>query len=297
MTNKFKILLFLLILTLGITSCVDQSGPQAEREIKPTGEYNKIVATSMAVTDICDKLELDLVGVPSSNISTVPKRYEGIQKVGMAMTPDMEIIKGLDPDMVLSPVSLISDLLPKYENLKLKYGFLNLNNVDGMYKSIEDMGKLFGKEEQANQLLKEYKEFMEPYQKRIEGKSKPKVLLLMGLPGSYIVATPNSYVGDLVRLAGGENVYSDSDQQFININVEDMLEKDPDIILRTAHALPEDVMEMFAKEFEQNDTWKHFRAVKEGKVKDLNYDRFGMSAKFNYTEALKDLEEIFNENR
>ena len=30
--------------------------------------------------------------------------------------------------------------------------------------------------------------------------------LLMGLPGSYIIATENSYVGSLVALAGGENV-------------------------------------------------------------------------------------------
>lgn len=74
-----------------------------------------------------------------------------------------------------------------------------------------------------------------------------------------------------------------------------MLQKDPDIILRTAHALPDQVMEMFKKDFATNDIWKHFRAVKEGKVYDLSYKRFGMSAKFNYKEALDDLEEIFYE--
>ena len=35
-------------------------------------------------------------------------------------------------------------------------------------------------------------------------KSCPKVMILMGLPGSYVIATNNSYVGSLVEMAGGE---------------------------------------------------------------------------------------------
>ena len=112
----------------------------------------------------------------------------------------------------------------------------------------------------------------------------------MGLPGSYIVATENSYAGSLVALAGGQNVYAGSDQEFLNVNTEDMQARDPDIILRTAHALPDQVMQMFADEFAANDVWKHFRAVKEGRVYDLPYDQFGMSATFNYPDALQTLQ-------
>ena len=74
-----------------------------------------------------------------------------------------------------------------------------------------------------------------------------------------------------------------------------MLQKDPDIILRCAHALPDEVMKMFEKDFAENDIWKHFRAVKNEEVHDLSYKRFGMSAKFNYKEALDDLEAILYE--
>ena len=42
--------------------------------------------------------------------------------------------------------------------------------------------------------------------KKIENKKKPKVLILMGLPGSYMAASEKSYVGNLVKLAGGENI-------------------------------------------------------------------------------------------
>lgn len=285
---KIKKLLAMLLALLILTSCVDQ-----KQSTKTHGGQLRIAATSMATVYIMEKLNIDLVAVPDSNIDKMPERYKDVPKVGMAMTPDIEKLKQLNPDYVFSPVSLISDLLPKYKAANLDYGFLNLNNIDGMYKSIEDLGDLLDRKKEAKALIEDYKEFIEDYKAKHRDKKAPKVLVLMGLPGSYVVATENSYAGSLIKLAGAENVYEGTDQQFITINTEDMLQKDPDMILRTAHALPDDVMEMFKKDFAENDIWKHFRAVKENKVYDLDYKKFGMSAKFNYKEALNDLEELF----
>lgn len=285
---KIKKIIAAALALLTLTACVNQKQSTKEHE----GEL-RIAATSMATVYIMEKLNIDLVAVPDSDIDKMPERYKDVPKVGMAMTPDIEKLKQLNPDYVFSPVSLISDLLPKYKAANLDYGFLNLNNIDGMYKSIEDLGNLLDRKKEAKELIDDYKTFIEDYKEKHRDKKAPKVLVLMGLPGSYVVATENSYAGSLIKLAGAENVYEGTDQQFITINTEDMLKKDPDMILRTAHALPDDVMEMFKKDFAENDIWKHFRAVKENKVYDLDYKKFGMSAKFNYKEALNDLEELF----
>ena len=286
--NRIKKILAILLASLLLTSCVSQkSGKKANN-----GEL-RIAATSMATVYIMEKLNVDLVAVPNSEIDPMPERYKDVPKVGMAMTPDIEKLKQINPDYVFSPVSLISDLLPKYKAADLDYGFLNLNNTDGMYKSIEDLGKLLNRKKEAKDLIDDYKKFIDDYKEKHKDKKAPRVLILMGLPGSYVVATENSYAGSLVKLAGAENVYEGTDQQFITINTEDMLKKDPDMILRTAHALPDQVMAMFKKDFAENDIWKHFRAVKEGRVYDLDYKKFGMSAKFNYKEALNDLDKLF----
>ena len=285
--KKTKISTLLLAILL-LTGCVNQ-----KTEGKKTGGNLRIAATSMATVYIMEKLNIDLVAVPDSEIDKMPERYKDVPKVGMAMTPDIEKLKQINPDYVFSPVSLISDLLPKYKAANLDYGFLNLSNIDGMYKSIEDLGNLLDRRKEAKALIDDYKKFINDYKEKHKDKKAPKVLILMGLPGSYVVATENSYVGSLAELAGAENVYGGTNQQFITINTEDMLQKDPDIILRTAHALPEDVMAMFKKDFAENDIWKHFRAVQENKVYDLDYKKFGMSAKFNYKEALNDLDKLF----
>ena len=264
----------------------------AKKKVQEQGDDVRIIATSPSTADICDKLDLDLVGVCSSSVSTIPERYKDVETVGTAMSPDMEIVSSLNPDWILSPVSLQSDLQPKYEAIDTDWAFLNLRSVQGMYRSIQELGEIFDRQDQAQKLVDEFVSFYDDYKKQNEGKEHPKVMILMGLPGSYIIATPNSYVGSLVELAGGENVYSDTDQEFLTVNTEDMKTKEPDIILRAAHALPDQVVEMFNKDFAENDIWQHFDAVKNGRVYDLTYEYFGMSATFKYPQALEELQTI-----
>ena len=78
----------------------------AKAKVKALSGNPRIVATSPAVADICDKLDLDLVGVPKSSVSKIPSRYKKVKKVGLAMSPDMEIVSSLNPDWILAPSSL-----------------------------------------------------------------------------------------------------------------------------------------------------------------------------------------------
>lgn len=321
MKNKIKTMPIILMITLLFCGCVNQHPKQSKKndsnesvetmleitdpkerqavltakaKVKALNSTPKIVATSPAVSDICDRLGLDLVGVPKSSVSKIPKRYKKVKKIGTAMSPDMEIISSLDPDWILSPSSLETDLTPKFKELKnTEYAFLNLKSVAGMYRSIQELGEIFGKEAQAQKQTKQFLTFYKNYKKRHAKKEHPKVLILMGLPGSYVIATENSYVGNLVKLAGGENVYQNTNQEFLTVNTEDMKKKEPDIIVRAAHAMPDQVVKMFQDDFKSNDIWKHFEAVKNKRVYDLTYEYFGMSANFNHQKALKELEKDF----
>lgn len=259
-------------------------------KVRALGREPRIVATSPAAVEICDKLEIPLVGVCGSDLFATPQRYEGLPQVGAPMSPDMEVVGSLAPDWVLSPSSLQSDLQPKYEAVGCDWAFLNLKSVQGMYRSIQEMGEIFGRQAQAQALVDEFTVFYRGYQERNAGKARPRVMILMGLPGSYVIATENSYVGNLVELAGGQNVYAGTGEEFLTVNTEDMKTREPDIILRATHALPRQVKKMFDDEFRTNDIWKHFAAVQEGRVYDLPYDTFGMSATFDYPEALDTLQ-------
>ena len=136
----------------------------AKAKVKAMSGEPRIVVTSPAVADICDKLDLDLVGVPKSSTSKIPSRYKKVKKVGLAMSPDMEIVSSLNPDWILAPSSLETDLKPKFEELKnTEYAFLNLRSVQGMYRSIQELGEIFGKQQEAEKMTKEFTTFYKRY--------------------------------------------------------------------------------------------------------------------------------------
>lgn len=294
--NQLKTILGVTALSTMLVGCVNQTPGQANGETDRN--QTRIAVTSVATAELLDALEVeDVIAVPSSESFDIPERYQAATSLGSPMAPDMEILASLNPTIVLSPKSLQGELQSKYEAIGVSSAFVNLSSVEGMYKSIQDLGKLFGKEEKAAELVQDFTSFMESYEERTKNREEKTVLILMGLPGgSYVVATENSYVGNLVALAGGKNVYEGtSDADFISVNVEDMVQKNPDIILCAAHAMPEQVMASFEKEFSENATWQHFEAVTNGSVFNLSHESFGMSATFQYKEALEELEGILYE--
>ena len=244
MKNKILKNIFMslvLICTLLLTACVDQY--QGEKNKKSDIGEKRIIVTSVAVAQITDLLDLDLVGVTDTTSFKLPKRYENVQRVGMPMGPDMEIIRSLKPTEVLSPSSLKSYLEEQFKQAKIPYRFVNMSSVGAMYDSIDEIAKEYGKEDKSAKLREEYESLLKEYEQKRKDKKKPKVLILMGLPGSFVVATNNSYVGNLTELAGGENVIHDDNEEFLPVNTEELVKLNPDIILRTSHTMSEEVME------------------------------------------------------
>ena len=290
--NYAAVLALVVSLLLSFTGCAVNDGPETGK----SGSYNRMVATSVSTCEVLEKLGVpseQVVGIPTTTAYTIPEPYQDATEVGSPMGPDMEILKSLNADLVLSPKSLQESLESQYDEVGLDSYFLDLSSVDGMYASIDELGSMLGQEKNAEKLVSAYEQFKADYSKKHAKDEQPTVLILMGLPGSYVVATDSSYAGSLVKMAGGKNVYGDGDGEgFLNINPEDMLKKDPDIILRTCHAMPEQVQKMFADEFKSNDIWQHFAAVQSDRVYDLPNEEFGMSANFNYEKALEDLEPI-----
>ena len=283
-----------LCLLAGLTGCVDQHPEQTQpssSDPQQTEAPRRLIATSSAAMAICDRLGLELVAT-CDTAGEIPERYQGLPEVGTAMAPDAEKIIMQDPTDVIGPDTLAESIQAKYDAAHIPYTFIDLQSVEGMYDSIAMLGEKYGVQDAANELIAEYERIMADFRQEIQGRESPRVLVLMGLPGAYIECTPNSYVGSMVELAGGESVVQDETLNFVSWNTEQLLELDPDVILLTAHGLPDAAMEMFQKEFASNDIWKHFRAVQEGRVYRLDYALFNMSATFDWPLALEEMKQI-----
>ncbi|WP_421617282.1 heme ABC transporter substrate-binding protein IsdE [Brevibacillus sp. TJ4] len=295
--NKFMPVAMMSLLLFAIMGCSSGASipalpqpadePQPQPQAQQQAEY-RIVATTVALTEIMDALGVELVGIPTS-YKVLPERYDGVPEVGNPMSPDMEKIVSLKATDVLSVTTLEYDLAPKFDSAGVEATFVNLESLPNMQDAIMQLGQKFGQEERAKDIVAQLEEKKTEIAQKIEGKESPTVLILMGVPGSYLVATENSYIGNLVKLAGGTNIVQGEKVEYLASNTEYLQQANPDIILRAAHGMPEEVVKMFDEEFKTNDIWKHFKAVKQNRVYDLEERLFGTTGNLAALEALDEV--------
>lgn len=255
---------------------------------KKVADNERIVATSAAITEIFDKLDINLVGVPKTQ-AKIPDKYKNVQKIGSPMKPSIEKIASLNPTHVYAVSTLKDQYDESFKQQSVKVTYLNLDSVGQLENTLSSLGKKYYRQKQANYQIGLIKQAVQKAQKRVHGR-KPKVLILMGLPGAnYMILTNKSYLGDLVRLAGGENVYQSTSQIYLSPSNESLATKNPDVILRLEHALPNVTLPQFKQEFKKNSVWKKMAAVKEHKVYDLQQPDFNASANMNAPIALHKL--------
>ena len=281
------------IMTLGLVSCSSESSEDKTVAIGNGEEV--VVATSVAVTEILDALGVKVSGVPST-VYELPESTKGAVEVGNPMSPDLEIIKSLNPTMVVSVDTLGSDYMNLFTENNIPSEFISLESLDGLKEAITNLGEKFDKNEEAKALLEEIESKELEVKEKAESLENPEVLVLFAAPGSTMIATSKSYIGSLVELVGGKNIIEDNSTSFTTYKKEDLAMLNPEKILVMVHALPEETKAALEKEMASDSAWQNINAVKEGNVIYLDSEYFGMSANLKVIEGLEILSDIVHGN-
>lgn len=277
------------LLGFGVMGCSNNSEESKESLKKENGE-EIVVATSVAVTEILDKLGVKVSGVPTSSYD-LPESTKDAVKVGNPMNPDLEIIKSLNPDVVVSVDTLGEDYKKLFTDNNIPSEFIDLTTLEGLKTSISTLGERFNKTEKANEILNELKVKEDEFS-NLSKEEKKNVLLVFAAPGSMMIATPSSYIGNLVDKVGANNIVKDDKKPFVSYSNEEIVKLNPDMVLVMTHGMPEQAKKMAEEKFASDPAWSRIEAVKEGKVYYLENGYFGMSANLKVTESLDKLGEI-----
>lgn len=289
--KKILCLISILMVTFSVIGCSSSEVDSSKEQATSKDEKQVVVATSVAITEILDRLGVEVSGVPQTSYE-LPESAKGATEVGSPMNPDMEIIKSLNPTDVICVDTLGSDFEKQFEENNINADFYNLSNVDGLKETIAALGEKFNKQDKANEILDEIKEVEDKVNSN--KKSDDKILVLFGAPGSVMVATDKSYIGNLVELAGGNNIFLNATSSFTQINLEEIIKLNPDKILVMTHAVPEAAKKSVEEELSK-DLWKNVNAVKNNDITYLENGYFGMSANLQIVEAVEKLGDILYE--
>ncbi len=277
------------VMTLGLVSCSSENSE--DKTIMSISDEEVVVATSVAVTEILDALGVKVSGVPTTSYE-LPESTKDATQVGNPMSPDLEIIKSLNPTMVVSVDTLGSDYMNLFTENNIPSEFVSLESLDGLKEAITTLGEKFDKDDEAKALLEKIELKELEVKEKAESLEKPDVLVLFAAPGSTMIATSKSYVGSLVEFVGGKNIIEDSTAAFTTYNKEDLAMLNPEKILVMVHALPEETKAALEAEMATDTAWQNINAVKEGNVIYLDSEYFGMSANLKVIEGLDMLSDI-----
>lgn len=111
------------------------------------------------------------------------------------------------------------------------------------------------------------------------------------------MALPNSFVGNIVEMLGGDNIAKDikplnTMPQYAALSLEFVMSKDPDVILVITHGYDDKVKEKLKREIMSHPAWKEMRAVKEGRLYILPYELFGVNPAIRVADAVEHIAKI-----
>lgn len=205
-------------------------------------QAQRIVSTVPGLTEILFELGLGDRTVGVSEYCRYPAAALAKPKVGSFLQPNLEAITALRPDLVLiikNPVRLKQRL----EAIGLRVEELDLETLPGILSAIDRLGFETKRNSRAAELRASLEKRLAAVQAKV--RQRRRVTFLVGrtpqrLEGMVAVG-PKSYLDELMRAAGGDNIFADSPAMYPKVSIEQLLARDPEVIFEMGDSVHEGI--------------------------------------------------------
>lgn len=241
----------------------------------------RIVSLSPSLTEILTalKAESHLVGV-SDACEVKGGRPE---RVGSPKAIQLKRIEALSPEWILADSRENRPEEIHELQRKGKTKLFEVNRLEDVSDCIAELGRLVGKRREAKQLNETIQNEIQTSKKVFEGREKKRtVLLLWDVP--FLTVNFDTYPSRLLEVSGGVNVFRAEPLREFPVEVEDMIEKNPEVLL-----LPGEPAPFRSKHITRFRRYRVFSKIPIHLIEGKLLARYGVQT----TEALKRLRKIY----
>jgi iron complex transport system substrate-binding protein len=265
------IFIIALVLTLFFPSCqkhTSHPGPSSRSFTDDVGHSvalqhapRRIVSLAPSLTEI-----LFLIGADSSIVGVTdycdyPDAAKRKAKIGGMLNPNIERILALQPDLVLMSGSgnMRSDF-EKLTSAGTPVFVSHPRSIDGVFKSIVDIGELTGRRRTADSVVALLQIRRESLVRQAAAKKKETVLMILSL-NPLVAIGPKTFLNELVTLANGQNIVRDSSTAYPVLSREEILRRQPGVIVAT-----NDIVRSIDDILSPYPEWKSLTAIRNKRV-------------------------------
>ncbi|MBI5252693.1 MAG: cobalamin-binding protein [Desulfomonile tiedjei] len=257
------------------------------RQVCVSAFPKRVISLAPSLTEIVFDLGAGHTLVGRTARCNEPPEVLKIQDIGAYMNPDLERIIALRPDLVLSPESgMRKEVVDRLTDLGIPTFVDNSRTLDEIVYLLSRLGTILGRESDAKTVAQQFRQRRQAVRERVDHVSKPLILFAVGIR-PLVLAGGRSFIGSLIREAGGTNVAEDATIPYPKFNMEEVAKRDPDIII---------VLNKECREDECFNEWqKHqaLSAVRNNQIYQLDADLVAR-ASARIMDALEQLAAIFH---
>ena len=202
----------------------------------------RIISTAPNITEILISLGMggEIVGITDY----CPKPNEKAQSVGN-INLDHEKIIMIAPDVIFAIKGFNSDL-ERIEKIIATIKYLKFESIKDIVSSIKMILKKSGKSEQ-HELINKFQNIKPIFK-------NPKKVFIQIWDTPFMTVGKKSFITDFLKKLGLNNVFADVDRSFFEVNIEELLRRNPDIVIVSQD-------KYFDQEYYKNGILKFLSAV------------------------------------
>jgi iron complex transport system substrate-binding protein len=202
-------------------------------------EPQRIVVMAPAAAEMLEALDLLDRVVGRGDFGPWPDEISGLPVVGGYDSPNIERLLELECDLLLTAAGEAgAGARSRVESVGVRVVALETDTYEGIFESLEEVGRLFGRRTEAEALSAEVRSKLAALAALAEGADERRVLFVVGRDPLY-VAGPGSHIDEMIRMVGGVNVASDAIKEYQQLSIEALLEREPEIIIDASDNRPE----------------------------------------------------------
>jgi iron complex transport system substrate-binding protein len=247
LTMKFNAFLFALAALLLFTGCTKAVVAPGQKDGEAGNRRNysdglgravsvapnpqRVISLAPNVTEILFALGLENRVVGVTSYCDFPEAAKAKEKVGDTLQPNLEKIISLKPDlMVVSTASQLENLTKRLDQLAIPVYVTNPRSVREVAASIRSLGEVTGTSERARVLAGEMESRIDTVERRVRDLPRPSVLYVLQI-GPLITAGRNTFINDLINIAGGKSISGDEVADYPQFSRETVVARAPEVIV------------------------------------------------------------------
>ena len=233
---------------------------------------SRIVALEYSFVDALAQVGVSPVGVADDNkvdriLPQVREKIAAWQSVGTRSQPSLEVIASLKPDLIIADPSRHTAV---FEELKKIAPTVMFDSRHESYQenleTAQKIGDLVGKSAEMKAKINEHNDYIANIAKNLGVQGK-KASFGTSREDKFNIQNDNGYVGSFLTTLGFAPTKLNSDQSFVEINLEQLVMEKPEYLF-IAHYRDESI----ARKWEAEPLWKAIPAVKANHVYSVDAD-------------------------